>query len=68
MAETIEATIIDMTNKKSIDVARLRGFGSDGAPVMTGCRNGVATKATQYTLCEPQTCACCCKTVHASTR
>ena len=40
-AETIETAIIDITNKKSVEVARLRGFGSDGAPVMTGRRNGV---------------------------
>ena len=42
--ETIEAAVIDIINKKSIDVARLRGFGSDGAPVMTVCRNGVAKR------------------------
>ena len=43
-AETIEAAIIDITSKKSIGVARLRGFGSDGAPVMTGRRNGVTKR------------------------
>ena len=41
-AETIETAIIDITNKKSVEVAGHRGFGSDGAPVMTGRRNGVA--------------------------
>ena len=43
-AETIEAAIIDITSKKSVDVAKLRGFGSDGAPVMIGRRNDVAKR------------------------
>ena len=46
-AETIETAIIDITNKKSVEVARLRGFGSDGAPVMTGRGNGVAKRSSE---------------------
>ena len=31
-----------------IDISRLRGFGTDGAAVMTGSRNGVATKLRSH--------------------
>ena len=36
--------LVNITEQKSIDVNRLRGFGSDGAPVMTGVRSGVAKR------------------------
>lgn len=50
-AETIEHALIGITSKKSIDVSKLRGFGSDGAPVMTGTRNGVAKRLTDRFPC-----------------
>ena len=43
-AESIEAAIVRITEQKSIAVSRLRGFGTDGAPVMTGIRSGVAKR------------------------
>ena len=45
-AETIEATMMRIIHQKSIDVTKLRAFGSDGAPVMTGARSGVAKRLT----------------------
>ena len=43
-AETIESAILKITKKKGLDVSRLRAFGSDGAPVMTGATSGVAKR------------------------
>ena len=43
-AESIEVAVVDIAEQKSIDVSRLRGLGSDGAPVMTGVRSGVAKR------------------------
>lgn len=43
-AETIEDALIEITLKKNLN--KLRGFGSDGAPVMTGTRNGVPKRLT----------------------
>ena len=34
-ADTIEDALIAITSKKSIDLRKLRGFGSDGAPIRT---------------------------------
>ena len=45
-AETIEAAILKITDTKSVDLSKLRGFGSDGAPVMCGSRSGVAKRLT----------------------
>ena len=43
-AETIEAAILKITDTKSVDLSKFRGFGSDGAPVMSGSRSGVAKR------------------------
>ena len=43
-ADTIETALLQALREKEIDISRLRGFGSDGAAVMVGSRNGVATK------------------------
>ena len=48
-AETIEAALLQVLRDKSIDVTKLRGFGSDGASVMTGRLTGVATRLRQHT-------------------
>ena len=45
-AETIEAAILKITDNKSVNLSKLRGFGSDGAPIMSGCRSGVAKRLT----------------------
>ena len=42
-ATTIEGAILSTLDEKDVDPSRLRGFGSDGANVMVGKRNGVAT-------------------------
>ena len=42
MAETIETALLQGLVEKSLDITRLRAFGSDGASVMTGRLNGVA--------------------------
>ncbi|XP_030281580.1 zinc finger protein 862-like [Sparus aurata] len=42
-ANTISSAILAWIQKKGLDVQKLMGLGSDGAPVMTGKRNGVAT-------------------------
>ena len=41
-AETIVTTLKQSLVDKNLDIAKLRGFGSDGASVMTGRVNGVA--------------------------
>ena len=43
-AESIEAAVVGITEHKSINVGQLWGFGSDGAPVRTGVRSGVAKR------------------------
>ena len=43
-AETIESAILKYLDNKSFEVSKLRGFGSDGAAVMTGRHTGVATR------------------------
>ena len=47
-AETIELAVLQILRDKSIDVAKLRSFGSDGANVMTGRLTGVATRLKQH--------------------
>ncbi|XP_035683974.1 zinc finger protein 862-like [Branchiostoma floridae] len=42
-ADTITAAILSWLQEKGLDLNNLKGFGSDGASVMTGRRNGVAT-------------------------
>ena len=41
-ASTITDAILSYCHMKSLDINKLRGFASDGAPVMVGCRTGVA--------------------------
>ena len=41
---TIETSLLQALREKEIDISKLRGFGSDGAAVMVGSRNGVAKK------------------------
>lgn len=43
-AITIEAALIDILSKLQIPLEKVTAFGSDGAAVMVGRRNGVATK------------------------
>ena len=47
-ADTIEAALLQVLSGNGIDLSRLRGFGTDGAAVMTGSRNGVATKLRSH--------------------
>ena len=49
-ANTITQAILSYLTKKSLDIEKLRGFASDGASIMVGCRNGVAT---QLKRCSP---------------
>lgn len=48
-AESIEHAILKYADDKSLDIAKLRGFGSDGASVMTGRHSGVATRLKAHT-------------------
>lgn len=47
--ETIVRHLKQILVNKHIDIAKLRGFGSDGAAVMTGRVNGVAQKLKMVT-------------------
>ena len=47
-ADTIEAALLQVLSGNGIGISRLRGFGTDGAAVMTGSRNGVATKLRSH--------------------
>ena len=48
-ADTIEAALLQVLSGNGVvDISRLRGFGTDGAAVMTGSRNGVATKLRSH--------------------
>ena len=42
--ETIEAAILKVTDTKLVNLSKLRGFGTDSAPVMSGSRNGVVKR------------------------
>ena len=44
MAETIETVVLQRLAVKSLDITRLRAFGSDGAAVMTGRSNRVSVQ------------------------
>ena len=43
-AESILAAILNFLDAKLLNIAKLRGFGSDGAAVMTGRLSGVSTR------------------------
>ena len=43
-AATIESALLLCMEKYGLDMAKMRGFGSDGAPVMVGRRSGVASR------------------------
>ena len=43
-AEVLFNLIIQFLEEKKIDISKVIGFGSDGAAVMTGSKNGVATR------------------------
>ena len=47
-ADTIEAALLRVLSGNGVDISRLRRFGTDGAAVMTGSRNGVATKLRSH--------------------
>lgn len=47
-AQTIEAAILQCLADNNVDVTRLRGFGSDGASVMTGRVSGVPTRLKNH--------------------
>lgn len=46
-AAHIHQTLLDFLKDLGLDMSRLVGFGSDGAAVMVGVRNGVATLLKQ---------------------
>lgn len=62
---TIVKGIHSFIANRSLDIDRLRGFASDGASVMVGCHNGVATQLKQCCPalvsihCQPPTCSSC---------
>ena len=43
-ANTIVQAILSYVSEKSVDIDKLKGFASDGASVMVGLHNGVATQ------------------------
>ena len=43
-ADVIKESLVSFLDKSSISLSCLVGFASDGANVMTGCRNGVAAQ------------------------
>lgn len=43
-AETIEQKLLDVCSQCEISTSVIFSFGSDGAPVMTGRRTGIATR------------------------
>ena len=43
-AETITSRVCDFVAQASLDMSKLRGIGTDGAPTMLGCRTGVVTR------------------------
>lgn len=43
-ADTIVDAIMALVNKRGININNIVGIGTDGAAVMTGCKNGVAVK------------------------
>ena len=47
-AESIEAALVQFLGDKAIQITKLRGFGSDGAAVMTGRLTGVATRLKRH--------------------
>ena len=47
IASTIVQAIHSIMAKRSLDIDKLRGFATDGASVMVGCHNGVATQLKQ---------------------
>ena len=47
-AETIEMMLLQSVAGKSLDIKRLRGFGSDGAAVMAGRSNGAAARLKKH--------------------
>ena len=44
MAETIETALLQSLTDRVLNIARLRGLGSDGAAVTTGRVTGLATR------------------------
>ena len=47
-AESIEAALVQFLSDKAIQITKLRGFGSNGAAVMTGRLTGVATRLKRH--------------------
>ena len=43
-ASTIEKSVLDFLHDNRLEIGSVSSFGSDGASVMTGCREGVATR------------------------
>ena len=53
-ANAIVRAIHSFIAKRSLDIDKLRGFATDGASVMVGCRTGVATQLKLKALkCKP---------------
>ena len=49
-ASTITKRIMEFIENNNLDMAKLRGIGTDGAATMTGCRTGVVTRQKQIAL------------------
>ena len=47
-AETIEEAILNFLQTNSLNISKLCAFGSDGAAVMTGRRNGVSVRLNSH--------------------
>ena len=48
-ASTITKRIMEFTEKNFLDMAKLRGIGTDGAATMAGCRTGVVVRLKKIT-------------------
>ena len=48
-ANTITKRITEYVEEVGLDMAKMRGIGTDGAATMTGCRNGVVARLKQTT-------------------
>ena len=50
-ASTITKRITEFNTKARLDMAKLRGIGTDGAATMTGCRTGVVVRPKEMNPC-----------------
>ncbi|PIK42017.1 putative zinc finger protein [Apostichopus japonicus] len=52
-ADAITAKLVSFLEVNDLELQKVAGFGSDGASVMVGCRNGVATQLKRESLADP---------------